>query len=97
MIVYRDSGMNTMQIIGISAGVLTAVSMLPQLIKVLKEKHVEDLSIMMLLVLNTGLVLWVVYGFMRDDAPLIYTNSFSVLVNFTLIILRIKYSRKKIV
>lgn len=71
--------------------------MLPQLIKVIKEKHVEDLSIMMLLVLLSGLVLWVVYGFLRNDGPLIYTNMFSIGVNMTLMFLRIKYSRKKIV
>ena len=89
--------MNTMQWIGISAGVLTAVSMLPQLIKVIREKYVEGLSVLMLLVLTSGLVLWIVYGVMRDDAPLIYTNSFSVLVNFTLLVFRIKYSKKKII
>ena len=89
--------MPTMEWIGIAAGVLTAFSMLPQLIKVIKEKHVEDLSVMMLLVLIAGLVLWVVYGFMRDDAPLIYTNMFSVAVNCALVFFRIKYSRKKIV
>ena len=89
--------MKTMEWIGIAAGVLTAASMLPQLIKVIKEKHVEDLSVMMLLILIAGLSLWVVYGFMRKDAPLIYTNLFSVAVNSALVFFRIKYSRKKIV
>lgn len=85
-----------MQWIGIAAGVLTACSMLPQLIKVIKEKKVEDLSIVMILILLAGLMLWVVYGFMRNDAPIIYTNIFSVAVNLALIFFRIKYSRKKI-
>ncbi len=89
--------MNTMEWIGIAAGVLTAASMLPQLIKVIKEKHVEDLSVVMLLVLIAGLCLWVVYGFMRKDPPLIYTNLFSVAINSALVFFRIKYSRKKIV
>lgn len=85
-----------MQWIGIAAGVLTACSMLPQLVKVIKEKKVEDLSIVMIIVLLAGLMLWVVYGFMRNDAPIIYTNIFSVAVNLALIFFRIKYSRKKI-
>ncbi len=86
-----------MEWIGIAAGVLTALSMLPQLIKVVKEKHVEDLSLVMLLVLISGLVLWVVYGFIRNDAPLIYTNIFSVGVNLALVFYRFKYSRKKVI
>lgn len=89
--------MESMEWIGIVAGVLTAISMLPQLVKVVKEKHVEDLSIAMLLSLIAGLVLWVVYGFIRKDQPLIYTNIFSVAVNLALIFFRVKYSRKKLV
>lgn len=85
-----------MEWIGIVAGVLTALSMLPQLIKVIKEKKVEDLSVLMLLVLMSGLILWVVYGFIRKDPPLIYTNIFSIAVNAALVFFRLKYSRKKV-
>lgn len=87
--------MDTTQIVGIAAGVLTAVSMLPQLIKIVKEKKAEDVSIIMLVVLISGLILWTVYGFMRDDMPIIITNCFSVLVNASLLVLRIKYSGTK--
>ena len=89
--------MDTMQWIGIAAGVLTASSMLPQLVKVIKEKKVEDLSVLMIITLLAGLMLWVVYGFMRKDPPIIYTNIFSVAVNLALIFFRFKYSRKKII
>jgi MtN3 and saliva related transmembrane protein len=87
--------MNITQIVGIVAGILTAISMLPQLIKIVKEKKAEDISITMLLVLLTGLALWIVYGVMREDLPIIATNSFSVLVNITIVVLRIKYSGTK--
>jgi MtN3 and saliva related transmembrane protein len=87
--------MDTTQIVGIAAGVLTAVSMLPQLIKIVKEKKAEDVSIIMLVILNTGLILWTVYGLMRNDMPIIVTNCFSILVNITLLVLRIKYSGTK--
>jgi MtN3 and saliva related transmembrane protein len=95
--VYYKEAMDTMQWIGIAAGVLTAGSMLPQLLKVIKEKKVEDLSVLMIITLLAGLMLWVVYGFMRKDAPIIYTNLFSVAVNMALIFFRFKYSRKKII
>lgn len=80
--------------IGIIAGIFTATSMLPQVIKVLKEKKADEISLLMLIVLLTGVGMWIVYGVFRKDLPIIVTNSFSLLVNIFLMILRIKYKRK---
>ena len=73
-------------VLGIVAGVLTSASMIPQLIKILKEKNVKDLSLVMLLILITGVSLWVWYGVMKDELPIILSNGFSVLVNLSLLI-----------
>lgn len=81
-------------VIGTIAGILTSVSMIPQLIKVLKEKEVENLSWGMIAVLLTGVSLWVVYGIMKDELPIILSNGFSVLVNTTLLIYYFKYKNK---
>ncbi len=85
--------MDKVQIIGIIAGILTAGSLLPQVIKTIKEKKAEAISIGMLVVLLAGLSMWLVYGIMRDDAPIIYTNAFSLLLNLSLIFLRFRYNR----
>lgn len=84
--------MNTIQIIGSTAGILTAISMLPQLIKIIKDKQAKEVSVLMLIVLMSGLALWVVYGVYRDDWPLIITNSFSFSLNLLVLIFRVKYS-----
>ncbi|WP_042720836.1 MULTISPECIES: SemiSWEET transporter [Flavobacteriales] len=81
-------------LLGIIAGVLTSVSMIPQLIKVLKEKNAEDLSWTMILVLITGLSLWVWYGFIKDELPIILSNAFAVLVNIILLICCMIYKKK---
>lgn len=65
-------------VIGTIAGILTSISMLPQLLKVLKEKDVENLSWGMIAVLLTGVSLWVVYGIMKEELPIILSNGFSV-------------------
>ena len=82
--------------IGLFAGVCTSFSLLPQLIKIIKEKKVDDISLIMLLTLMTGLGLWIFYGVLRSDWPIILTNSFSFLLNGIIIILRIRYKRRKI-
>lgn len=83
--------MDWTQIIGLAAGICTATSMIPQVVKTIKEKTAEDVSMVMLLVLMTGISLWIVYGIKRSDLPIIATNSFSLLVNLTMIVLRVKY------
>jgi MtN3 and saliva related transmembrane protein len=86
--------MDWTQAIGLFAGICTSSSLLPQLVKTIKEKKAEEISKLMLFVLLTGVAGWVVYGFLRDDMPIIITNSFSLLLNIILIVLRFKYSRK---
>ncbi|REC48454.1 SemiSWEET transporter [Chryseobacterium pennipullorum] len=81
-------------ILGIVAGVLTSISMIPQLVKVIREKNVEDISLLMLLVLISGLSLWVWYGFMKDELPIILSNAFAVLVNLSLLVCYAAYNKK---
>ncbi|NTS42223.1 SemiSWEET transporter [Flavisolibacter sp. BT320] len=85
--------MDWTQAIGLFAGICTASSLLPQLIKTIKEKKADDISKTMLFVLLTGVATWVVYGVLRHDLPIIITNSFSFLLNIIMIFLRIKYKR----
>lgn len=85
--------MNWTQIVGLFAGICTASSLLPQLLKTIKEKKADDISKRMLIILMTGVVTWVVYGVLRNDLPIIVTNSFSLLLNIAMLVLRIKYSR----
>ncbi|WP_018616048.1 SemiSWEET transporter [Segetibacter koreensis] len=77
--------------IGITAGILTSSSLLPQLIKIIKEKKVEALSIGMFITLMIGILLWIYYGVLRKDTPIIVTNSFSVFLNFLILFFRFKY------
>ena len=80
-------------IVGIAAGIFTATSMLPQVIKTLKEKEAEDVSPVMLIVLITGIALWVFYGILRNDIPIMATNGFSLILNLFMLYLRWKYRK----
>lgn len=87
--------MNHVQIIGIVAGIFTAASLLPQLIKTIKEKDASSISTVMLLVLIVGISLWVYYGFLKKDFPIIATNIFSDMVDLTLLFYSIRYKKAK--
>lgn len=79
---------------GIVAGVFTAISLIPQLVKIIKEKKADNISYGMLAVLMVGLILWVCYGIMKNDYPIIITNSFSLLINILILGFTIRYKSK---
>jgi MtN3 and saliva related transmembrane protein len=85
--------MDWTKIIGLAAGILTASSLIPQITKTLREKKADDVSLVMLFVLQAGLILWIVYGIKRNDLPIILTNCFSLLVNITMVVLRFRYHK----
>jgi len=85
--------LNFTVVLGIVAGIFTSISLLPQLIKILKEKRVEDLSVTMFVTLMIGLCLWIGYGIIKKDMPIVVTNAFSVALNLFILVLRNKYKR----
>ena len=78
-------------IVGIIASALTATSLLPQLIKLIKEKKSEGVSMVMLAVLFSGLALWIIYGILKSDWIIVVSNSFALIINFLIGILTIRY------
>ncbi len=83
------------QIIGIVAGICTGISLLPQLIKIIKDKKADDISYLMLFTLLCGLGGWIWYGILKEDYPIIVTNSFSFLVNTIIIFFTFKFQGVK--
>lgn len=81
------------EFVGVTAGICTAISLLPQLVKMVKNKKAEDISLFYLVILLIGLSLWVWYGVLRSDVPIIATNCFSLLLNITILVLGVKYKR----
>ncbi len=87
--------MQTVTIIGIIASTCTAVSLLPQLIKIIKEKQPSDISYWVLIILILGLICWVIYGVMAKDPIIIIANAVSLIINSTLATLNVLYKRKR--
>lgn len=88
--------METVTVIGIVASIFTGISMLPQLIKIVKEKKAKDVSVLMLAILFVGVGSWIYYGILKEDLIIIISNAFSFLVNSALIFLTLKYKKKTI-
>lgn len=79
--------------VGLVAGTLTSIAAIPQVIKTLKTRHARDISIWQPLLLAFGVALWMVYGILINDLPLILANIIPLLCNVVLTGMKIKYGR----
>lgn len=83
--------MDVSTLIGLIAAVSTTLSFLPQAIKTIKSKHTKDLSLEMYSIFTAGIFLWLVYGILINDLPLIISDGITLLFTSTILILKIKY------
>ena len=81
------------EIVGLSAGICTSISLLPQLLKLPRHKKAEDISLFYLGILFVGLGLWIWYGILRKDLPIVVTNGFSLVINAIIIVVGIRYKK----
>jgi len=81
---------------GILASIFSLSSTVPQIVKGLKTKKMDDVSVWLIFSLIVGLSLWVVYGVARSDVVIIGGNMVGVSLNFVLLFLKFKYSRNPI-
>lgn len=80
--------------IGLVAGAITTVAGVPQVVRAWRTRKVRDISIWQPILLCVGMALWLVYGILIDDLPLIAANSFSLLCYAVLLTLKILYRDK---
>lgn len=76
--------------IGYLAAGCTTIAFLPQDIKVYKTKHTKDISFLMFLLLNVGLVLWLTYGLMIESIPIILANALTIVMSVYILTIKIK-------
>lgn len=83
--------MSGIEIMGIIAGGLTTTSLVPQVIKTYKSRSAEDLSLGMFSLFSLGVLLWLVYGTINKDLPIILANGFTLVLALTLLFFKFRF------
>ncbi|HEX8361117.1 MAG TPA: SemiSWEET transporter [Longimicrobium sp.] len=73
------------------AGALTVISFLPQVVRVWKTKRTNDLSLGMFVILITAGALWIAYGVVTSDWPVIATNGGMVTLNIAILVAKLRF------
>jgi MtN3 and saliva related transmembrane protein len=79
-------------VIGLAAAVCTTGANLPQLKKAWTTRQTDDISMYMLLVLASGLALWVAYGVLQKDIVIILANAISLALIGGLVCLKLLHT-----
>ncbi len=80
-----------MAFIGWIAAALTTFSFLPQAIKTVKEKNTAGISLGMYSMFTVGVFLWLVYGFIIGDIPLMLSNIVTFIFASIVLTMKLKY------
>lgn len=78
-------------LVGIVAGTLCAISFIPQVLKILKTKETKNLSLVTFMVFSAGVFLWLIYGIMIMEWPVIIANGVIFTLAILVVIMKIKY------
>ena len=78
---------------GYFAAILTTAAFLPQLIKTLKTKKADDVSLLTLIMFLCGVVSWIIYGYAISSFPILMANIITLMLNFFILISKIYYGR----
>ena len=79
---------------GYFAAILTTAAFLPQLIKTLKTKKADDVSLITLIMFICGVISWIIYGYAISSFPILIANTITLILNLFILISKIYYARK---
>ena len=77
--------------IGLLAAFCTTVANIPQVKKTWQTKRTDDLSLKMLLLLISGVGLWVVYGVFKNDVVIILANGATLVLLSIILYFKLRY------
>jgi MtN3 and saliva related transmembrane protein len=77
--------------IGLAAALLTTLCWIPQALKIIRDKDTRALSLTPTVTLVAGVGLWLIYGVMQADLPLIAANSISFLLLLVIVALKLRH------
>lgn len=77
--------------IGYAAALFTTSAFLPQAYVAIKHRDTKSLSLAMYIIFTTGLILWLIYGVIKNDWALIASNAVTVTLAALILITKLRY------
>ena len=83
--------MNWIIDIGMIAAICTTVSFIPQAVKTIRTKNTTAISSVMYSLFTFGTLMWLEYGFLCDDIPIIIANAITLILAAIILYYKLRY------
>ncbi|HRN76727.1 SemiSWEET transporter [Ottowia sp.] len=83
--------MNSLDVLGLVATCFTTSSFVPQVWRTWKTRDVSGISLPTYVIITVGLALWLVYGWLRGDMPLMVANAVMVVLTGAITVMKIRF------
>ncbi|XXY46686.1 SemiSWEET transporter [Sorangium sp. So ce269] len=77
--------------LGLVAASLTTISFLPQVLRALRTRDTSSISVGMYATFVAGVGLWLIYGLLTGDVPVIIANAITFVLSGMVFILKLRY------
>lgn len=85
--------MDLPELLGLAAGFLTTASFVPQALKIWRTKSARDVSLGMFVAFTLGVGLWLAYGVLKREAPIVLWNAVTLVLAFAILVMKLRYDR----
>lgn len=83
--------MTGIELFGLAATCMTTSSFVPQVWRTWKTRDVSGISLPTFLILTVGLAMWLAYGLMIGDLPLIVANAAMVVLTSAIVVMKLVF------
>lgn len=83
--------MDYISLVGYAAAICTTGAYIPQVLRVWRTRSTNDISLRMFSVLVTGLSLWLGFGILRNEMPIILANGTTLMLASTILVAKLRF------
>jgi len=76
---------------GMVAACCTTVSFIPQAVKTIRTKDTGSISVVMYALFTFGTLMWLVYGFVSNNIPIIIANAVTLALAVIILYYKLRY------
>ena len=78
-------------VLGLAAGFLTTAAFVPQVWKIWKSKSADDVSLPAFIAFAVGVAMWMAYGFLRQEAPIVIWNAITLVLALAIVVMKVRF------
>jgi MtN3 and saliva related transmembrane protein len=86
--------MQASDFLGYAAATLTTAAFIPQAWRTFRTKDVSGISTRMYIVFTLGVAMWLAYGVVIGDLPMMLANGVTLVLAFAVLAMKLRYGRR---